>query len=381
MYSHFRPVFIDVSNLSDLSDLSNYSVYRMSNFTREDYKTAIRDRYKIAIREDATGILSNPKPAELRDFYFRIFEKGLSKTDKEIMDVFFGVKENIPLRMAIEGFSTGKLKSIILFFEGGNTNNKSRIEMMAILVDFQPRPYSKFQEKKDVIEENNSIQSDQKLEQVIVEVENGNSIDLEKFNNPIELDCGEKKQEIEEGSKIPEEKDKLRLPKNDTKLDPQNQDSSGNNNEQYTKPSIPPQKNNFISGLLTAIKSETVIATGFVICLVVFGIIYFNFFNKQCMQWSGDHYEKVDCDLKTNGFGTFSGIEPYDEIKFELRKVNVCDTTNCFINGKSIIWYAKTDSGADFFNTHGMHPENGKALRPVTEYIRGKYKKKDCASK
>jgi hypothetical protein len=100
------------------------------------------------------------------------------------------------------------------------------------------------------------------------------------------------------------------------------------------------------------------------------------------MQWSGDHYEKVDCDLKAVDFGAFGKIEPYEESKFGLKKIKVCDTTTCFINGEAIVWYAKTSSDkADFFNTHGRHPENDKPLRPVTNYIINKYGEKSATKK
>jgi hypothetical protein len=310
----------------------------MSTFTREDYKIAIRDRYRIAIKEDATGVLSNPTPGELRDFYFRIFEKGLSKTDKEIMDVFFGVKENFPLRMAIEGFNTGKLKSIILFFEGGNTNNKSRIEMMAILVDFKPRPFSKFQENKGVIEEdiikdNNSTERPTEKESVTAQNKSGDKKDLENKNEIIIKEIEEK-----------------------------------------------PIKNIFFERLLRLLKKSK---WTFASVAIIFGltgtIIYFALFHKGCMQWSEDHYEIVDCTFKSET--NLNPIIALDNSLLDFRKLKVCDTTTCFKpNGEPIIWYVKYDNKVDFFNTHGMHPLNDKALRPISQHIFERYKK-PCTSR
>lgn len=42
-------------------------------------------------------------------------------------------------------------------------------------------------------------------------------------------------------------------------------------------------------------------------------------------------------------------------------------------NEKAIIWYSKVGDSIEFFNTHGMHPETGRALRPITSYIINKY--------
>lgn len=110
--------------------------------------------------------------------------------------------------------------------------------------------------------------------------------------------------------------------------------------------------------------------------MIGFGISHFVFQKKQCMQWSEDHYEMVDCDLKVDGFSSLNNIEPFEESKASLHKIEMCDSTECFKNGQAIIWYAKTASGIEFFNTHGRHPENNKPLKPVTQYILKKYVKK-----
>ncbi|MFZ0597569.1 MAG: hypothetical protein WAM46_11370, partial [Flavobacterium sp.] len=96
-----------------------------------------------------------------------------------------------------------------------------------------------------------------------------------------------------------------------------------------------------------------------------------------CMQWSGDHYDIVDCNLKIEGIIKSNKIELLDPTLVNLKKLKVCDTTTYFDkNGVAIIWYAKTANGVDFFNVHGRHPENNSPLRPVTHYILNKYVKK-----
>lgn len=93
------------------------------------------------------------------------------------------------------------------------------------------------------------------------------------------------------------------------------------------------------------------------------------------MQWSGDHYEEVSCDLEIQGIGTYISVEPLDERVIHLKKIKVSDTTTFFKNGEAVIWYAKVEEGVEFFNSHGMHPENNKPLKPVTQYIIDKYVK------
>lgn len=306
----------------------------MSNFTIEDYKTAIRARYKVAIKEDVSGVLSEPTPAQLRDFYLRLLEKGLSKIDEEIIKMFLIANESSSLKKTIENCNIDKFRPIISFLEGGNTDNKSRIEMAAILVNYKPRPFRKFQEEGDNFEDDNSNKDSNKSESIIIENESG----------------------IEENEN-----------KNEANF---------KNTQAAKKISVYKFPNRFNKKLkLTAAGILIVFCLGF-------GISYYVFPKEQCMQWSNDHYDKVDCDLKAADFGTFAKVEPFDESKFSLKKIKVCDTTTCFINGEAIVWYAKVGSDkADFFNTHGRHPENNKPLRPVTDYIKKRYAEKSVSKK
>ncbi|HBD25665.1 hypothetical protein [Flavobacterium sp.] len=94
----------------------------------------------------------------------------------------------------------------------------------------------------------------------------------------------------------------------------------------------------------------------------------------QCMQWQKKHYEVVDCNGENQlGLLKQHDIIPFDEHQSKLIKIEVSDTTTFFKNGKSLYWYCKVDGEPEFFNTHGVHPETGKALKPVSKYIIEKY--------
>ncbi|MDR7212664.1 hypothetical protein [Flavobacterium piscis] len=303
----------------------------MNKITIEDYKTAIRAKYKIAIEEDVSGTLSDPTPAEFRDYYFRIFERGLSKIDKEIMEIFFEANENSPLKKAIENCNTGKLKAIIHFLNGKDTRNRTRVEMAAILVDFKPRPLKIFLEKRGIIEE-------EKIEIGNISISEPTSIENEdrimtKYKNEDEIE-DVSNDDIIIGKLSEKFSDKLKFT---------------------------------IAGIVA------------VFCLG-FLISYYLFPKKQCMQWSNDHYEKVICDLESNGFLSNVGLEPFDERKFELKKLKACDTTSFFKLGRPCVWYGKsTDGNYECFSAPGLHPETGITLRPITEYMISKHilKKKE----
>jgi hypothetical protein len=96
--------------------------------------------------------------------------------------------------------------------------------------------------------------------------------------------------------------------------------------------------------------------------------------DPQCMQWQINHYEIVDCQSdNTKGLMYQSEIVPFNENQSQLIKIEVTDTTTFFKNGKPMYWYCKVNGKPEFFNTHGLHPETNKALRPVSEYIVDKY--------
>lgn len=319
----------------------------MSNFTIIDYKNAIRTQYKAAIDRDVSGILSDPTPAQLRDFYLRLFEKGLSEIDEEILKLFLEAKENSSLKKAIENCNIGKLKPIINFLEGGNTENRARIEMAAILVDFRYRPFRKF--KKEISEE---------------ELELINELRDTNFSTG-----------LSEGAKNIE-KEEIKDIKKETK-----EVETGILTVISKVSTINPPltiKRKFLEIIQERLK-PIIIATILVFSLIA-TVIYFAFFKNHCMQWSEDHYEVVDCSSRDNGNPNV--ILPLDESLLDFKKLKACDTTTCFMkNGEAFVWYGKIGDSVDFFNDNGngRHPETNAALRPVTHYMFNKYLKgKPC---
>jgi hypothetical protein len=96
---------------------------------------------------------------------------------------------------------------------------------------------------------------------------------------------------------------------------------------------------------------------------------------KQCMVWQKDHYAAVDCNDRNsaNSLGEFSEVKSLNE-EFGLKRIIPNSETQFFKNGKPQVWYCKINNDSiEFFSNHGFHPENGKPLRPVTNYILKKY--------
>lgn len=89
---------------------------------------------------------------------------------------------------------------------------------------------------------------------------------------------------------------------------------------------------------------------------------------KECMYWNGNHYEEVFCDEWIDG-KTIIAIN--QELKL-LRKIDFPDTLTVE-NALGKVWYVKSNNKVEFFTHYGIHPENGKTLKPITRYIIKKY--------
>lgn len=305
----------------------------MPNITREYYKKAIREKYEKEKNGDNSYYLEVPSQAKLRDLCWKIFVLNDRKDDLNIFSLFFK-SEFDPTKETAFNQYVDKFRSIGSFLKGKKEPaNFYAVELASILVDFELRPYSKFR-KYYVAEENIT----EKVDDLIL-------VDLKKEQN------GENENTLEEENKGLKE-----VESSDESIKPLNLFVD-------FKKELPQKEN-------VKTKRNILILTG-IICLLF--LVYYFAQQKQCMQWSGNHYEEVNCDLKIQEIGTYNVAEPLDERIINLRKIQVCDTTTFFKNGEAVIWYVKVGDSVEFFNTHGRHPENKKPLRPVTQYIIDKY--------
>lgn len=285
----------------------------MDKITFEEYKKSIKEKYAVKKAEDVSGILLNPTPAQLRNLCLMIFDNGVSANDKNVFTVFFNVKEEGSLRKSIENFDIGKLKPVISFLKGEkDSEHVSRIELAAILVEFNARPYSKYLQsaKSQII--------DSKKEVVL-----------------------EKKDFVVEDYFMPK--------------------------QVVAEEAIPIYK--IISTRKIGIGFLALLSV-FFMGYTAKGM----FFKKnECMQWNNDHYEGVDCSNDQLGIGQLNTVFPMDESIMTLKKIEPSSKIGFFKNDKPIVWYSKKDGEISLFNGPGFHPETGKPLKPVTKYIIEKY--------
>jgi len=90
---------------------------------------------------------------------------------------------------------------------------------------------------------------------------------------------------------------------------------------------------------------------------------------KECMYWKLDHYVAVLCneDINVNQV-----IAIDEELLTSFRKINRVDTLTVN-NALGKVWYDKSNNHVEFFTNFGIHPENGKTLKPVSKHIIEKY--------
>lgn len=291
----------------------------MKNNTENDYRNAIKAKYETEKSGDFHGFLENPSPAQLREFCLLKFDNGLNRIDEAIFRIYFKINETDNLREAIYNYHIPKFKSAQSFLiEENKKTNILNLNLIAVLVDFNPRPFNKFskdgfrEDTKDLITKNDNVISGNKE---IGTTKNPTSLFVE---NPIGV--------------------------------------------LIDKPKISLKKK---------------IAIGICIIVIIFSVGYtskqFILPKKECMQWQKDQYVAIDCQSEINNLYTGGVVVPFDESTVKLRRITVCDTTTFFEGDKPIIWYCKVNGVPEFFNGPGLHPITGKGIRPITKYIINKY--------
>ncbi|MCV9930443.1 hypothetical protein OIU83_22475 [Flavobacterium sp. LS1R49] len=293
----------------------------MSKITFEEYKKAIKTKYQTFKLEEPTGILLNLSPAQLRNLCLITFDKSLSVNDENTFRVFLNTKEGEDLRRAIERFEIAKFRPIISFLTGEKeSDNSARIELAAILVDFEKRPYNRFLREELVT--------------------NTPKSGLSEILAPI-------KKEIESS---------------------------------FIDKDV--QIRSFVGGTNKSISIKNTIKKPYLILLTCIFILSGSFaiwsFNEEenCMVWNKDHYEEVPCENVSNTMTLFSPVimKKDEGLISNFKKIKACDTTSFFKMGKPCIWYGKSFDGSyDCFSAPGLHPETGKTLKPITQYIIDKH--------
>ncbi|WP_031427643.1 hypothetical protein [Flavimarina sp. Hel_I_48] len=128
----------------------------------------------------------------------------------------------------------------------------------------------------------------------------------------------------------------------------------------------------FIKGWFLSNRKGLILGFTGITVLLVF--LFINLKEEQrWMVWQIDHYKEVDFNAQLVGHGR---LKRYREERVEEFKKVEPDCNTIFFNkdGSVKIWYGKNSEGQlEFFTALGLHPETGKTLKSITEYMILKY--------
>lgn len=287
-------------------------------------------------------LLLNPTTAGLRKACLNVYNERTGKgesIEENTLQAFFGVPpKGKNYGQVIEKHDPDKFRPLQSLIRDGIKKNPSEvmIEILAWLIDFQPRPWARAQLELDTIDEITEIS-------VIIkkgsdEPQGTTNIDTGVIDTPIDPDG------IKMGAAMDNPVDNIN-------------DGQGGIGKGSDSILMEP-----VAGDRQKRKKRTAI-----IILLVFGILSTGLFlgqnqqirqtifgesnNNKCMYWAEDHYEPVDCNEEPGG----RNIVALDEERMNnFKKITREDT----INEKSIglVYYLITDGKMEYFTAAGNHP-------------------------
>ena len=290
-----------------------------------DYQSRVLEDYEER-KQTLSFRLAHPTTARLRDECRELCEKRFALKDQKILRDFFGYDwSNLEmLKQVILDLDIDRFRPVENFLKKGTTKPNERVvELVAWLIDFEPRP---FDPKNDYISKPKTNTTERSSLRAT-----GAAEDAGNKSFPPEV--------VEPPTGAP--------PNFDYKENP----------VIPVFPEIPPRK----------AKSRKAVIIAILILLPASIAAYWLLGNKKCMYWAGDHYEPISCNQTLSG----TTIIPLDAQKLRyFKKILRRDT----ITKKAIgaVWYAKTNGGdsIEFFTSDGSHPVDTRLkLKPITPYI------------
>ncbi|MEC4112886.1 hypothetical protein [Myroides pelagicus] len=313
----------------------------MTLLTINDYIAHLKEHIENVDHKPKYNVLLSPSPAQLRDYCLILCDEGnVSIEDKNVLKDFFKANsiELSDISNCIRKFDIERFKPIQYFLNGKTTMSKNHmvIEMVALMYDYEQRPYSRFR-KKDLVfckEEKSKVKQ---LNTSTIDANNRGGVELE---------------------------DSIKLV-----------ESKGRIGNTYSKSAIF-QKNKLWYWLL-----GVVLMIGLLLLVLKLSVLSQN---DQCMRWVVDKYEECDCGEATRLSFIDDGVSPikFDQrIVEEFKKIEVSCNTVFFKNSKPKIWFVKISARKhEYFNGPGtgIHPTLGKPLKPITKYHLDKYIYPQC---
>lgn len=325
----------------------------------EDYKQEVILTYKK--RRDEGKLPHNLQyftPANLKKECLVVFPDRYAKNDEETFKSLLNVKRNSAEEYLKEVTESNPdiFKPLCNFLKGGTVNTQERnispkgtvttqernIELLAWLIDFQPRPHLPA-DMSQVVKSEWESSVNKEEEPAKKEPEENKTVDIVE----------ETKEEFSESASTLTVNGFL----DNRSLD--NDQKTGNGKFGFPR------------------KFNKAVISFFAAFIIVGGSYFFYDKSSQCMYWNGNEYQTVACDQKIEG----ANILPKDNFRLkQLKRIkNVSEITRGDI-GK--IYYSKVNRKVEFYTTGGVDVDTSgienptdsrKRLLPLTEHMYTEY--------
>ena len=288
-----------------------------------DYERLVMDDYQ---RKKSDSILSSllihPTRAKLKRECERLCKGELLKKDEKVIREFCEDWDNTRTCLQIiKDCDVDKFRPLVNFLKGNTENTDHRnIYLLAWLIDFSDRPF----------------------------------VDGKKYELPEDTQVDAEEPEPPTYNYI----DETPFPVKDGK--PNNGTEEAVRNSLANIEDVKP-KRNFRKVLLTCVLLAATGAAGY--------LWYNRPVNGACMYWAKDHFQQIPCNQPVPNVLVIA----LDTARLaNFRKITNVSTITRQDIGR--LWYSKINNEVEFFTAAGEHPVViGRRLKPVTNYIIGKY--------
>ena len=113
--------------------------------TSDSYQKEILKKYKKERGGEMKGYLMEPTSRQIREACISLLRKENSKNDNYILNRFFQFKNEDDKLKTIQKFDADRFKPVVNFLKGkAQKTSPENIELIALLIDFQPRPLQEY---------------------------------------------------------------------------------------------------------------------------------------------------------------------------------------------------------------------------------------------
>ncbi|MGY0035739.1 hypothetical protein [Pedobacter sp. NJ-S-72] len=282
----------------------------------DDYKEKVILAYQKKKEASAISInLLRPTPGKLKDECLSVFGERCLPKDEKIFRLFFGPKDKLTdYGHGISKFEIDKFRPLLNFLNGKtNVTEEKNIELLAWLIDFEPRPYQYGVNYKEEIK----AEIAQEIIDNPLKTEN-----QDKWDSPItsndEIAGEEVEVAVADISTIGNE-----VIKETEAITPEIQTAFG----KFEK----------VKRTVSGSNIKKAITSIMIIAAASSGTYFFiSIPPQECMYWTGDHYKRVSCNKKIDN----ASVIALDTVKAaHLEKITQPDTLTHNAVGK--VWYTK----------------------------------------